>query len=149
PSALTASVASVLGSAGQHWPVGDGERAMTRPAWLRSAIPPSASAILLDIAIVASRTSLSLPQIELLHIAMAAQAIARDGKDEAPILHDIAVIGDCKGHGRALLDQENGNRELFAHLQEPPRQILNHDRSETKRELVDQQELRIADESAR
>src|SRR5215203_6022342 len=58
-----------------------------------SAIPSPAAAILLDVA-VAPPALPGLPQIEFLHVLVAAQPLGAAVEHHAAVLHDVAVIRD-------------------------------------------------------
>src|SRR5713101_1587725 len=68
----------------------------------RSAIPPPATAILLDLAVAASLPALA-PEVELLDVGVAAQPLGRAVEHDLPVLHDVAVIGNLQGDRGALL----------------------------------------------
>src|SRR5215471_1183885 len=105
-----------------------------------SAIPPPAPAILLDVAIAPARAC-AAAEVELLHVGMPAQAFGGAVEYDAAVLHDVAVIGDRERDRRALLDQQDGEIELAPDLHEALRQVIDHDRRESKRQFVDQQQL--------
>src|SRR5215831_15960430 len=73
-----------------------------RPSTCRSAIPSPAASVLLDCAIAASLSAPRLSEIELLHILMVAQPMAVAVEHDAPVLHDVTVVGEGKRHGHAL-----------------------------------------------
>src|SRR6267378_3628995 len=70
-----------------------------------SAIPSPAAAILLDIAVASSLTTLAA-EIEFLDVGMTPQTLGRSVEHDAPAFHDVAVVGDLQRHGRALLDDQ-------------------------------------------
>src|SRR5262252_2261052 len=78
-----------------------------------SAIPSPAPAILLHVAVAPALLCAPLPagaaEIELLDIGVAAQALRRAVEHDAAALHHVAVVGDRERHGRALLDQQDGD----------------------------------------
>src|SRR5262245_26586200 len=113
-----------------------------------SAIPSPAAAILLDVA-VAPALATAAAEIEFLDVGMAAQALGGAVEHDAAVLHHVAVVGDLERDRRALLDDQDGDAELAPDLGEPTQQVLDHDRREAERELVDQQQFRPADEGAR
>src|SRR5262245_60185572 len=118
-----------------------------RRSMASSAIPSPAAAILLDVAI-APPLAAAAAEIEFLDVGMAAQALGGAVEHDAAVLHHIAVVRDLERHRRALLDDQDGDAELASDLGEPAQKILDHDRGEAERELVDQQQLRPADEGA-
>src|SRR5512138_3895993 len=67
-----------------------------------SAIPASAAAVLLYVAVAAP---LAAAQIELLDVGMCAQALGRAVENDATVLHHIAVVRDFQRHLRVLLDE--------------------------------------------
>src|SRR5262245_7501683 len=118
-----------------------------RPSIARSAIPPPATAILLDVAVAASLAA-GMTQIELLDIRVAAQPIGVAIEDDPAVLHHVAVVGDLQRHGRALLDDQDGDAELAPNLGEAAQQVLHHDRRQAERQLVDQQQFGPAHDGA-
>src|SRR5512145_3211994 len=74
-----------------------------------SAIPPPAAAVLLDLAVAAALPAARLPEIELLDVGMAPEARAVAVEHDAAVLQHVAVVGDFQRHGRALLDQHDGD----------------------------------------
>src|SRR3982074_1702072 len=112
-----------------------------------SAIPSPAAAILLHVAVVPALAALGA-EIELLDVGMAAQALGGAVEHDPAVLHHITVVGDFQRHGRALLHDQNGDAELAPDFDQPAQQVLHHDRGEAERQLVDQQQLRTADEGA-
>src|SRR5215471_17328873 len=92
-----------------------------RPSISISAIPSPAAAILLHIAIAAPVTRRAA-EIELLDVAMRQQARTVAVEHDPSILQHIAIIGDRERHRGALLDDNNGNAELIADLEEPRHQ---------------------------
>src|SRR5512139_428032 len=112
-----------------------------------SAIPPPAAAILLHIAVVPAFAA-SGAEIEFLDVGMAAQALGAAVEHDPAVLHHVAVVGDLQRHGRALLHDQDGDAELAPDFDQPAQQILDHHGSEAEGELVDQQQLRPADEGA-
>src|ERR1700757_691017 len=82
-----------------------------------SAIPPPAPAILLDVAIAAPRAG-GAAEVELLHVGMLAQPLGGAVEHDAAVLHDVAVVRDGERDRGALLDQQDGEIELAADLDE-------------------------------
>src|SRR5262245_8987144 len=119
-----------------------------RPSIASSAIPSPAAAILFDVAVAPALLSAGAAEIELLDVGVAAQPLRGPVEHDAAALHHVAVVGDLERHGRALLDQQDGDAELAADLGEPSQQVLDHDRREAERELVDQQQLGPTDQRA-
>src|SRR5215510_6501475 len=113
-----------------------------------SAIPSPAAAILFDGAIAAS-VARCLAEIELLDIAVRQQSCTIAVEHDSSVLENIAIVGDLERYRSALLDDDNGDPELRANLHEPHGQVFDHHRGQTKRQLVDQQQLRLAHERAR
>src|SRR3981189_550783 len=98
-----------------------------------SAIPSPAAAILLDIAVASSLAALSAAflttlaaEIEFLDVGMAPQTLGRPVEHDAPAFHDVAVVGDLQRHGRARLDDQDGDAELAADFAQAAQQILHH-----------------------
>src|SRR5947208_12542771 len=112
-----------------------------------SAIPPPAPTILLDVAVASPRAG-RLAEIEFLDVRVAAQPLGAAVEHDAAVLHHVAVVRDRERDGGALLDQKDRDAELAADLGEAARQILDDDRREAERELVDQQQLRPAHQRA-
>src|SRR5499426_2137351 len=118
-----------------------------RRSMASSAIPSPATAVLLDVAIALALAA-GAAEIEFLDVGMAAQALGGAVEHDTAVLHHVTVVGDLERHRRALLDDEDGDTELAPDLGEPAQQVLDHDRGEAERKLVDQQQFRPADESA-
>src|SRR5215475_351069 len=114
-----------------------------RRSMTSSAIPPPRAAILLDVA-VGSPSSGGLAQIEFLDVLMALESFAITVEDDASVLHHISKIGDLQRSGRALFDQQDADAEFVAYRSETTGEILDNDRRQAERQLVDQQELRPA-----
>src|SRR5262249_13160548 len=106
-----------------------------------SAIPSPAAPILLHLAITAP-VARRVAEIELLDVAVREETRAVAVEHDPSILQHIAIVGDCERHGRALLDDHNGDAELVADLEEPRHQVFDHDRRQAQRQFVDQQKLR-------
>src|SRR2546430_14221566 len=73
-----------------------------KPSMSSSAIPSPAAAVLLDGAGAAPLAAARLAQIELLHVRGAAQALAGAGQPGAPLLPDLAVVGNAERHSGAF-----------------------------------------------
>src|SRR5262249_49100155 len=112
-----------------------------------SAIPPPASAILLDVAIALARAG-PLAEIEFLDVAVPAQPLGVAVEHDATILHHVAMVGDRERDRGALLDQQDRDIELLPDRGEPADEFLDHDRREAERELVDQEQFGSAHEGA-
>src|SRR4051812_5427987 len=112
-----------------------------------SAIPSPAAAVLFDLAI-ASPALAGLAEIELLHVLMAAQPLGAAVEHDTAVLHHVAIVGDRERRRRALLHDQNGEAEFAADFHQPPHKILDGHWRQTERQLVDQQQLRHADERA-
>src|SRR5947209_15555515 len=109
------------------------------------AIPSPAAAILFDRAIAAP-VARCLAEIEFLDVAMRHQPRAVPVEHDPTVLEDVAIVSDLQGHGGALLDDHDGDPELLANLHQPYHQVFDRDRREPQRQLVDQQQLRLAHE---
>src|SRR4029453_5631273 len=118
-----------------------------RPSIPRSAIPPPTAAILLDVAVAASLAA-GMAEIELLDIRMIAQPLGVPVEHDPAVLHHIAVVGDLERHGRALLDDQDGDAELAPDLGQAAQQVLDDDRRQTERQFVDQQQFGPAHDGA-
>src|SRR5215831_9866997 len=112
-----------------------------------SAIPPPASAILLDVAIALARAG-PLAEIEFLDVAVPAQPLGVAVEHDATVLHHVAMVGDRERDRGALLDQQDGDRKLAPDLGGALRQVLDHHGREAERKLVDQHELGSAHQRA-
>src|SRR6266545_4229446 len=112
-----------------------------------SAIPSPAAPILLHVAIAAA-AACRLAEVEFLDVGVGAQPLGAAVEHDAAVLHHVAVVGDVEREGRALLHQQNGEAELAANVDQPAQQVLDHDRREAERELIDQQQFGAADERA-
>src|SRR6266568_4085928 len=123
-------------------------KASRRRSTSSSAIPPPAPAILLDRA-VASSLAAGLAEIELLDVLVALQARGVAVKHHAAVLQHIAVVRDLEGDRGALLHQHDGDAELVADRDQAAHEVVDDDRREAERELVDQQQPRPAHERAR
>src|SRR3954462_15928662 len=68
------------------------------------------------------------------------------GEAGLALLHEVRPFGDAERDVDRLLDEEHGaalSAELVADLDE----LLHHDRREAERQLVDEEQLRVADKS--
>src|SRR5271166_156108 len=108
---------------------------------LSSAIPPPRPPILLDFA-VGPALAAGLAEVEFLHVLMTFHPLAVAIEHDAAVLHHIRMVGDRQRRGGALLDQQNGDAELVANGKQSPAELLHHDRSQSQRELVDEEEAR-------
>src|SRR5262245_37827852 len=113
----------------------------------RSAIPSPAAAILLHVAIAPARAA-DLAEVELLDVGVIAQALGAAVENDAAVLHHIGMVGDGECEGGALLDQDDGEVQLAADVDEALQEIFDHDWRKAKGQLVHQQELRRADQRA-
>src|SRR3972149_10844259 len=77
-----------------------------------SAIPPPATAILLDAPIAPAIAAGGLSEIEFLDIAVRAQPRALAVEDDPAVFQHIAVIGDVQGGGSTLFDDDDRRAEL-------------------------------------
>src|SRR5579884_2734345 len=118
--------------------------------WLTvsSAIPSPRAAVLLDVTIGPTLTT-RLTEIELLDVLMIPKTGPIACKHDTAVLHHVSIVGDFKGDGGALLDEQNRDTEFIAESKQALRQLLRHARSKPERELVDQQEARSAHQCAR
>src|SRR5688572_18379948 len=73
---------------------------------LRSAQPAFTALVVLDVPVRLAGADLGQAQIELLDVGVVAQGGGRPFQDDAPVLHDVAVLGDGQGQGGVLLDEE-------------------------------------------
>src|SRR6266478_4879640 len=112
-----------------------------------SAIPSPAPAILLDLPVAAPLPA-PVAEIELLDVGMGAQALGRAVEHDLAVLHDVAVVGNLQCDRGALLDHQDGDAELAANVDQAAEQVAHHHRRQSKRELVDQQQARSADDGA-
>src|SRR5262245_18757849 len=118
-----------------------------RRSTANSAIPSPAAAVLLDVAVAAALAG-SLAEVELLDVAMLAQALGGAVEHDAAVLHHVGVVGDVEGEGGALLDGQDGQLELALYIVQAAQQILDRHWRETERQLVDQQQFGAADQRA-
>src|SRR2546430_4118989 len=118
-----------------------------RRSTARSAIPSPAAAILLDGA-VAPALAAGVAEIEFLDVRVAPEPRAVAVEHDAPVLHDVAVIGNVERDRGALLDHQDRHPELAADVEEPPHQIVDDHRGEAERQLVHQQEVEPAHDGA-
>src|SRR6516225_2808739 len=89
-----------------------------------------------------------LTEIGLLNLAPPAQLGGRAFQYDAPVLEDVAVIGDGERDACVLLHQQNGDAELLPDARDPPHQILDDDRRQSQRQFVDQKQFGLADNGA-
>src|SRR5215468_2442572 len=111
-----------------------------------SAIPPPTAAVLLDVAIAAAHPTAGSAQIELLDVGMALEPGSVAVQYGAAVLQHVTVVGQFERHRRALLHQHYGNAEPALDLNEPRHEVVDHHRRQAQRQLVDQQQLRLAHE---
>src|SRR5262247_3574601 len=111
-----------------------------------SAIPSPLPAVLLDGAIAAALPGLRLPEIELTHVGMIAEAAGAAVEHDATVFQDVAVVDRGEGLVSVLLDQQQGQRQRAANAQQGLINVLDHDRGQAERQFVDQQQLGLADE---
>src|SRR2546430_459560 len=103
-----------------------------KPSMSSSAIPSPAAAVFLDGAVAAPLAAARLGQIELLHVGVAAQALAVAVEHDAAVLHDVTVVGNAERYCGALLHQHDGGPEFLADLQQALGQVLHHDRRQAE-----------------
>src|SRR6476660_4866879 len=113
-----------------------------------SAIPSPAAPILLDRAVARARAALRLAEIELLNVAVRAQSRAVAVENAAAVLEDVAVIGNRQRRGGILLDQHDGQPEIAPDLDQSHHQFFDDGGGEAKRQFIDQEQFRAADERA-
>src|SRR5580700_1669152 len=89
-----------------------------------------------------------LAEIGFLDLAPAAQFGGGAFEDDASRFQHIAVIGDGERHARVLLDQQNRDAKLLSYARYAPRQVLDHDRRQAERQLIDEQQFGLADDGA-
>src|SRR5215471_15355139 len=78
-----------------------------------SAIPASASAVLLDVA-VAPRLIAAEAEVELTYVGMLAQCLRCARQHDAAVLNDIGLIGHLESNRRVLLHQQQRHAQLPA-----------------------------------
>src|SRR3954454_21771178 len=71
--------------------------------------PALAAAVVLGLAVGFAGARVVQTEIELLDIGVLTQALSRSFQHDAPVLHDIAMIGDLERQRRVLLDEQHGN----------------------------------------
>ena len=62
------------------------------------------------------------------------------------MLHHVAVVGDGQRRPGVLLDQQDGDPQLVAQPPDQVHQALDDERRQAERELVDQQDARVAEQ---
>src|SRR5690349_15102340 len=107
-----------------------------------SAIPASRAAVLLDLAVAAA--SGAAAEVELRDIRVRAQPLGRAVEDDPAVLHHIAIVRHVERHARVLLDQENRHAELAPYGLQALHQLLDEERREPLRQLVDEQQPGLA-----
>src|SRR3954462_8337621 len=107
-----------------------------------SAIPASRAAVLLDLAIAAARARAA--EIELGDIRVRAQALRCAVEHHPAVLHHITIVGDIECHARVLLDEENRHAELAPYGLQALHQLLDEQRREALRQLIHEQQARLA-----
>src|SRR5690349_23950668 len=111
-----------------------------------SAITASRAAVLLHFAIAAARRGTA--EIKLDHVGVRAQPLRRAVEDDAAVLHHIAIVRHIEREAGVLLDEDDGHGQLAADGLQTFHQLLDEQRREPLRELIDEQELRRAHERA-
>src|SRR6184192_689846 len=66
------------------------------------------------------------------------------GEDDLARLQDVGTIGDRQRKGGVLFDDEHGGAELAVELGEAAEQVLDDQRGQAERRLVEQEQLRPA-----
>src|SRR5262245_52564637 len=103
-----------------------------RLSTVSSAIPPPAAPILLDRAI-ASPLAARLAEVELLDLTVIAQPPAIALQHDAAVFQHVAVIGDGKCHRGVLLDDDDGDTEVAADVDQPLHQVFDHNGRQAER----------------
>src|SRR5437660_1624072 len=112
-----------------------------------SAIPSPGAAILLDRAVAAPIRACAA-EIELLDVAMLAQPPSVAVEHDPAVFQHVAIVGDAERRCGALLDDHDRDAELVADPRHARHQLRDHDRGETERQLVHEQQLRLAHQRA-
>ena len=86
-------------------------------------------------------------EVYLLNLLVLAQGLRVVGENDVPRLHHVAAVGRVEGHQRVLLDEEDG-RSLVVDLTDDLEDLLDEDRREAHRGLVEHQELRLRHQRA-
>src|SRR6266851_4855691 len=86
----------------------------------------------------------SSPALEIggAHLAVGEELAPGAGERDLPGLHDIAAMGEPQGMVRVLLDQEHRDLLLLVDLADHFEDLLDDERREAERGLVEQQEAR-------
>src|SRR5688572_32124990 len=103
-----------------------------------SAIPAPAAAVLLHVAVAAALPGAGA-QVELADVLVRAQPLGRAVKDDAPVFHHVAVVGDLERHLRVLLHDEQRDPEAVPDLAQALHELSHHERREAQGQLVDQE----------
>src|SRR5215831_11136489 len=111
-----------------------------------SAIPPPAAAVLLHLPIAAAGAAAGAAQVEFLDVGVALQPRRIAVEHGATVLQDIGIVDDFQRHCRALLDQHHGDAEPALDLDKPRHEVVHHHGRQTQRQLIYEQELRLAHE---
>src|SRR5258708_17203647 len=92
----------------------------------------------------------SSPALEIgrAHLAVGEELAAGAGERDLPGLHDIAAMGEAERVVRVLLDQEHRDLLLLVDLADHLEDLLDDERREAERRLVEQQEARAAHQRA-
>src|SRR6478672_10641760 len=67
-------------------------------------------------------------------------------ENAAAVLEDVAVIGNRQRRGGILLDQHDGQPEIAPDLDQSHHQFFDDGGGEAKRQFIDQEQFRAADE---
>src|SRR4249920_1303731 len=102
-----------------------------------SAIPAAAAAVLLHVAVAAAPLAAACPEIELAHVLVRAQPLRRAVEHDAAVLDHVGVVGEIERHVRVLLDDQQRGAEPLADAAQRAAQLLDGERGEAERKLVD------------
>src|SRR5687768_5639693 len=94
----------------------------------RSAIPPAAAAVLLDVAVAAAPAGAA--EVELLDVLVRAQPLGRAVQHDAAVLEYVGMVGHLQRDLGVLLHEEYGGAELLAHRAQPLHEVTHHQRRE-------------------
>src|SRR6266498_2909160 len=89
---------------------------------------------------VAVALSASAAEIELLHVLVRPERVRLAVEDDAPVLHDVAVVGDPEREVRVLLDEEQARLLLAVHAHEDLEDLAGEEGGEPERRLVEEDE---------
>src|SRR5215831_21154574 len=136
PMSANSSAASSLND--RHSSTVSPPKRKLRSSTSSSAIPPPTAAVLLDVAIAAACPTAGPAQIELLDVGMALEPGGVAIEHGAAVFQHVTVVGQLERHCCALLHQHDGNAEPALDLNEPRHEVIDHQRRQAQRQLVDQ-----------